>query len=78
MKNLASRLFLTFSCCLAILAGCSLIPYAGIQMDEALFAGSILPAPFQKEFRLRLFHHDIPLMVMSYIGTSKKPSFTGP
>ncbi len=70
MKNLASRLSLAFSCCLAILAGCSLIPYAGIQMDEALFAGPFYQ-PVAREFRIRLFHHDIPLMVMSYIGTLK-------
>ncbi len=70
MKNLAPRLALGLACCLPILAGCALIPYAGIQMDEALFA-----APYyqgvQREFRLRIFHHDIPLMVMSYIGTLK-------
>jgi hypothetical protein len=70
VKNIASRLVLVFSCCLTLLAGCTLIPYAGIQMDEALFAGPYYqPAP--REFRLRLFHHDIPLMVMTYIGTLK-------
>ena len=70
MKNLASRLALGFSCCLTILAGSALIPYAGIQMDEALFAGPYYQ-PIPREFRLRLFHHDIPLMVMTYIGTLK-------
>ncbi len=70
MKNLASRLALGFSCCLTILAGCALIPYAGIQMDEALFAGPYYQ-PIAREFRIRLFHHDIPLMVMTYIGTLK-------
>jgi 4-amino-4-deoxy-L-arabinose transferase-like glycosyltransferase len=70
VKNLASRLALGFSCCLTILAGCALIPYAGIQMDEALFAGPYYQ-PVQREFRLRLFHHNIPLMVMTYIGTLK-------
>jgi hypothetical protein len=70
VKNLASRLLLAFSCCLTILAGCALLPYAGIQMDEALFAGPYYQ-PASREFRLRLFHHDIPLMVMTYIGTLK-------
>ncbi|MGA3202441.1 MAG: glycosyltransferase family 39 protein [Bryobacteraceae bacterium] len=70
MKILASRVSLAFSCCLAILAGCALIPYAGIQMDEALFAGPYYQ-PVAREFRLRLFHHDVPLMVMTYIGTLK-------
>jgi hypothetical protein len=70
VKNLASRLSLGLCCCLTILAGCALIPYAGIQMDEALFAGPYYQ-PVQREFRIRLFHHDIPLMVMTYIGTLK-------
>ncbi len=70
VKNLASRLLLAFSCCLTILAGCALLPYAGIQMDETLFAGPYYQ-PAAREFRLRVFHHDIPLMVMTYIGTLK-------
>jgi hypothetical protein len=39
-------------------------------MDEALFAGPYYQS-VPREFRLRLFHHDIPLMVMTYIGTLK-------
>jgi 4-amino-4-deoxy-L-arabinose transferase-like glycosyltransferase len=70
VKNLASRLSLGLSCCLTILAGCALIPYAGIQMDEALFAGPYYQ-PVAREFRARMFHHDVPLMVMTYIGTLK-------
>ena len=70
MKNPASRLSLAFSCCITILAGCALLPYAGIQMDESLFAGPYYQ-PAAREFRLRLLHHDIPLMVMTYIGTLK-------
>jgi hypothetical protein len=70
VKNLASRLSLGFSCCLIILTGWALIPYAGLQMDEALFAGPYYQT-VQREFRIRLFHHNIPLMVMTYIGTLK-------
>jgi hypothetical protein len=70
VKNCVSRLALAFSCSLTILLGCALIPYAGIQMDEALFAGPYYQ-PVAREFRIRLFHHDIPLMVMTYIGTLK-------
>jgi 4-amino-4-deoxy-L-arabinose transferase-like glycosyltransferase len=70
VNNLVSRLLLAFSCCLTILAGCALLPYAGIQMDEALFAGPYYQ-PAAREFRLRLLHHNIPLMVMTYIGTLK-------
>jgi 4-amino-4-deoxy-L-arabinose transferase-like glycosyltransferase len=70
VNNLASRLSLAFSCCLTLIIGFLLIPYAGIQMDEALFAGPYYQ-PAAREFRIRLFHHDIPLMVMTYIGTLK-------
>ncbi|HTB14572.1 MAG TPA: glycosyltransferase family 39 protein [Bryobacteraceae bacterium] len=70
VKNLSSRLLLGFCCCLTILAGSAFIPYAGIQMDEALFAGPYYQS-VPREFRLRLFHHDIPLMIMTYIGTLK-------
>ena len=70
VKNLASRLSLGFSCCLIILTGWALIPYAGLQMDEALFAGPYYQT-VQREFRIRLLHHNIPLMVMTYIGTLK-------
>src|SRR5258708_7145106 len=58
------------ACCLFILLGAVIIPYAGIQNDEALFAGP-LNQHINRDFRARLFHHDIPLMVMSYIGTLK-------
>jgi hypothetical protein len=70
VKNLASRFAPGLCCCLPILAGCALISYAGIQMDESLFAGPYYQ-PVPREFRLRVFHHDIPLMVMTYIGTLK-------
>jgi len=42
----------------------------GIQTDEALFAAGIYP-PFQKTFRIRMFKHDYPIMVMTYVGTVK-------
>lgn len=52
------------------LAGILFIPYAGIQNDEALFSAPLF-APFEREYRVRLFHHDVALMVMSYVGTLK-------
>jgi 4-amino-4-deoxy-L-arabinose transferase-like glycosyltransferase len=42
----------------------------GVQTDEALFAGGIYP-PFSHENVIRIFHHDFPLMVMTYVGTVK-------
>jgi hypothetical protein len=70
VKILVSRIALALSCAFVVLAGCCFLPYAGIQMDEALFAGPYYQ-PVAREFRIRLFHHDIPLMVMTYIGTLK-------
>jgi 4-amino-4-deoxy-L-arabinose transferase-like glycosyltransferase len=46
------------------------VPIIGIQNDEALFATSQY-GPIQKEFRLRAFKHDVPLMVMTYLGALK-------
>lgn len=53
-----------------MLLSLALIPYAGIQEDEALFTIPFY-APISHEYRLRVFHHDFPLMVMSYVGTLK-------
>ena len=53
-----------------ILFGAALIPYAGVQNDEALF-GAPLYEQMPKEFCIRIFHHTIPLMVMSYVGNLK-------
>jgi hypothetical protein len=59
---LSSFLFILLSLCL--------IPYAGIQEDEALFSIPFFQ-PTAREFRIRIFHHTIPIMVMSYVGTLK-------
>ena len=60
----------TLASFLFILLSIGLIPYAGIQEDEALFA-----TPFfwtvAREYRLGLFHHKLPIMVMSYVGALK-------
>lgn len=49
--------------------GTLLIPYAGVQYDEALFGIPI----YQNinAFSISVFGHSVPLMVMSYIGTLK-------
>ncbi|HLH38361.1 MAG TPA: glycosyltransferase family 39 protein [Bryobacteraceae bacterium] len=52
------------------LLGAALIPYAGVQNDEALFAAPLYEQ-MPKEFCIRVFHHTIPLMVMSYVGNLK-------
>jgi hypothetical protein len=53
-----------------ILCGLVFIPYAGIQNDETLFAGPLY-SQLPREFRVRSFHHDVPLMLMSYLGALK-------
>ena len=52
-----------------VVAGLLFIPFAGIQDDEALFSVPIYQDYF--EFRIRAFHHPIPLMLMTYLGTLK-------
>jgi hypothetical protein len=67
-KNLGLRLWIAVCCCLPILIGCVFIPYAGLEMDEMLFA---LPHYEPALFGIRLFHHNIPLMLMTYVGAVK-------
>lgn len=56
--------------CLFILLSIAIIPYVGFEDDEVIFASPLyLVSP--KEFGISIFHHRLPLMVMSYIGTLK-------
>jgi 4-amino-4-deoxy-L-arabinose transferase-like glycosyltransferase len=57
-------------CCLFAALGLALIPYAGVEDDEALLTAPLYQ-PIPREFRIRVFHHNIPLMIMSYIGALK-------
>jgi 4-amino-4-deoxy-L-arabinose transferase-like glycosyltransferase len=57
-------------CLLFIVLGLAVIRYPGIQNDEALFGCPLLAPRFWRSY-IRLFHHDIPTMVMSYVGTLK-------
>jgi hypothetical protein len=50
--------------------GCTLIPYPGIQNDEALFAPAIYGQPGMA-YEVSLLGIRIPLMVMSYVGALK-------
>jgi 4-amino-4-deoxy-L-arabinose transferase-like glycosyltransferase len=47
-----------------------MISYGGIQEDEALFSVPFY-SPIPREYKIRTSHHDIPLMVMSYVGALK-------
>src|SRR5438309_1603035 len=59
-----------FFALLFVFLGTLLIPYAGLQADEMLFAGPLHGANagiFATHFR----HHAIPLMQLSYLGSLK-------
>lgn len=59
---------------LFLLLSVAMLPYAGIQDDEALFT-TPLYVNIGKEFRVRILHHDVFLMVISYIGALKTAIF---
>jgi len=70
VTHLSIRFQIGAACCFFILIGLAVIPYAGIQNDEALFAAPLYEVN-SKDFCFIAFHHQIPLMVMTYIGTLK-------
>src|ERR1700686_1838741 len=50
--------------------GTILIPYPGIEADEALFAGPYY-APAAAIFSQSIFHGRVPVMLLSYLGCLK-------
>lgn len=54
---------------LFFLAGQAFIPQAGVEADEALFVSPILDP--KTAVNIRLFHHEWPALLMSYLGTLK-------
>ena len=52
------------------------MPHLGIQTDEALFVAGIYQTN-AAYYKIRLFHHFIPLMLSSYIGTLKSLIYAG-
>src|SRR5580700_11251712 len=54
---------------LFVLLGLCFIGRAGVQTDEALFAAALFRA--WRFFSIRLFHHNIPVMELSYLGALK-------
>ena len=58
-------------CALIFVAlGCTVLPYPGIQTDEALFAGSYYQ-PFMALDGFWAFKHHVPTMLISYLGALK-------
>jgi hypothetical protein len=50
--------------------GWVLLPYPGLQIDETLFAMPHFPGQ-GAAYAIRIFRHDLPLMLMPYVGTLK-------
>lgn len=51
--------------------GLAFLPLAGIQDDEVLFATAVFHVPTSTVFDTHVFHREIPLMVLSYLGALK-------
>src|SRR5690349_17348634 len=49
---------------------CAVLPYPGIQTDEALFAGTYYQ-PYEASDGFWAFKHHVPTMLMSYLGALK-------
>ncbi len=62
-------------CLIFVLQGLALIPYVGIQNDEALFGAAIFQ-PVGIEYKARILGHMVPTMVMTYIGALKAWIYT--
>src|SRR5229473_1045702 len=69
MKITASNIVVLIACCLFIVLGTALAAHAGIENDEALFAGPIYS--HYSLFSIRIFHKDVPVMIMTYLGALK-------
>lgn len=72
-KEHIPRASLAIPCLLIILFiinGLPIIPYIGIQTDEALFSSALFPGA-SAWFEISIFKKKVPLMVMPYIGTLK-------
>lgn len=70
MPDSRHKIFILSICAGFFVLCLAFIPLLGIQNDEALFA-SVIYGPIAREFRLRAFGHDVPLMVMTYLGALK-------
>jgi 4-amino-4-deoxy-L-arabinose transferase-like glycosyltransferase len=58
-------------CCLLFVSlGLLVLPYPGIQNDEALFAAPLYH-PYIWYAKIAIFHHNFPTMLTSYLGTLK-------
>ena len=66
----AELVFVGICCLLFVTLGLLVLPYPGIQNDEALFAAPLY-RPDAWYAKIGIFHHNVPTMLMSYLGTLK-------
>ena len=64
------RVALFLLCAIFVACACIFVPYAGVQNDEVLFAGPLFH-DHPREYTVRAFKHDVPLMLLSYLGAAK-------
>lgn len=67
---LASALLIALCLTLFFANGYSVLPYFGIQQDEAIFSGALFDNPYPW-YSIQVGQTSIPLMVMSYLGATK-------
>lgn len=70
MTNLSTRLRVFGPCVVFLALGIAFLPLPGVQNDEALFAAPLYQQN-ARQFCITVFHKQIVLMVMSYIGALK-------
>src|SRR5271166_237173 len=51
--------------------GWAMLPQAGLEDDEALFAAPLLHSPAAAIFSVQVFHTQLPLMLLTYLGALK-------
>jgi 4-amino-4-deoxy-L-arabinose transferase-like glycosyltransferase len=76
VTHLSTRFQAISASALFILLGSLILPFPGVQNDEALFAIPIYLFT-AKDLSIIIFHRHIPLMVMSYVGTLKTWLYAG-
>ena len=64
------RLIALLFCALFLAMGCALVPLAGFQTDEVMFASGIYDAG-SISYSAWVFHKKLPLMLMPYMGALK-------
>jgi hypothetical protein len=69
-KGRSERLLLLIVCALFVTFGWPFVKRMGIEVDEAAIMNGFYPRT-QAWYSWRIFHHDIPIMLLSYLGAPK-------